>query len=159
MRSRIVMIVALLGLIFSGCTEQFDERYPTREAALQQNGSDEWFLGLLPASVHAIVERHDIDTNDVWGTFQFDPVEGSHFNAYEVVEGPELDSLRIRPPRGVDWWPRELSGALKSEVLRSRGLRMLKLQGSLRHDRAGPREVYFAINPASGVGYYWESGS
>lgn len=158
MRSRSILLYVLIALALTGCGERPELRYRTLEEALKANGSDDWFYSALPRSSHDIVEKYDMDTNEVWGRFRFRGDDGDAFTRMTRVEPQEMQNAAIRNPGNVSWWPKELVGSIDAEALARSGLKFFKYSVP-PHQNAPPQVAFFAVNVDQGIAYFWEKAS
>jgi hypothetical protein len=127
-----VLILALVAATLFGC-ERRSSAYPSFQAALDDGAIDRgWVPEFLPGDSVEIRERHDIDTNEVWGSFR--RAEG---NLEELTDAlcEIVDSVQLPNDPRVAWWPSE------SELL-SGAYNLTKCE-----------QVYFALGPENG--YFW----
>jgi hypothetical protein len=123
MRTNCASATLLLGVavLLAGCGEQIETSYGSMAEARRANAVTRgWIPPFLPASSSAIHEVHDLDTNEVWGTFRF-PWSDAGFTS--TLPGWSLrervPQLVIRAPRNVSWWPEPLTGSLTASELGS----------------------------------------
>ena len=110
-------VIAVL-LAFAACRERFTSFYADLEEAREEGGVQKgWVPSFLPPSSTRIHERHDLDTNEVWGAFEFKPDEAEILRErLTPLARSDLAGLTVRSPGGgVDWWPKELTGALPND--------------------------------------------
>ena len=144
-RRSIGALVALL-LLALGCNHP-SSRYPTLLAAEEQGAiSRGWIPDFLPPSSREIVEAHDLDTNEVWGRFEFAAHDlGPFLDRIRALEVDMVGDERIRAPRGAAWWPPEL----RDVVFRD---------SSLRFKRRAVRYhglLYLLIDEEDGMAFFY----
>lgn len=144
--------VSLLGLgaLLSSCglyQEAFsfyimDAEYATMEEVRVDNVINRgWIPEFMPASAYAIKERHSGDTNEGWGTFQFEAIDREDFDAHwrGVSSAPlPRDLNRFSEAPKVDWWPEEF------------GVGYEFFQGISDHD------FWMAMDVEKKIGYFWQ---
>jgi hypothetical protein len=77
-----------------------------------------WVPSFLPSSTTSIVESHNIDTNETWGTFRF----ATDITALPDATEATFAAQRLRRPPGVPDWPAVLDGETSLNRLRQAGL-------------------------------------
>lgn len=103
------LMIATLVISSVSCNETFESSYSSFEEARKADAGHGWLPSFLPADARDIHEVHDMDLNEVWGTFTTAEDARMPFckNATRVV------SVDVIKP-SVSWWPRELAGNLQS---------------------------------------------
>lgn len=139
-------LALFLALSCLSCYER-GERYfrdlsEARAAGAVERG---WVPGLLPKSAFQIRERHDLDTNEVWGAFRFNPSESATFLSHLSALPSDITPV-VRSPGSIPWWPKHIVGEIPVEHLAEKGFLVR------REDAAG---FFFAINVKIGEGYFW----
>lgn len=104
---KLALVLLVLAL---SCWEERSSYYRTlgdaeRDGAISRG----WIPDFLPRSSVNLREVHDLDTNEVWGAFDFDPRDKGWFE--ERLQGlgarrVGLEEVRV-PPR-ARLWPRDL---------------------------------------------------
>jgi hypothetical protein len=148
--SQIIGALVVTASFLAACSDRIDNNYRTLADAERDGAIDRgWLPSILPASTRNIRESHNIDTNEVWCSFELSnvsPEEESAFRAAltKMTHGERLRNLRVS---GVAWWPRELEGELNPEALKSAGLEIF-----------GDSKAVFAIDWSRKRGYFYSSG-
>lgn len=138
--------IFLLALSCFSCYERRDGYFNDLSEARAKGAVERgWVPGFLPESSSLIREHHDLDTNEIWGTFRFDPSESPAFLSRLAQLGPQSAPF-VRNPESIHWWPKRLTGEIQIVELAEEGFSVW------REDVAG---FFFAINPKSGEGFYW----
>ena len=153
-RTNPLALLFLVLVCLTACRERREATYETLLAA-QENGAIErgWVPDFLPASAFTIREYHDLDTNEIWGTFRFEPAEWHSLREHLVFLAPESGLATRSPGTDIDWWPPELAERIATEELRRQGF-------SLWQAREGTSSRFlFAVNPDAGLAYFWLPGS
>lgn len=89
--------------------ESTEVTYQDFEAAIKAKavGEGKWIPGFLPPSATGIRERHNLDTNEVWLSFQFNQSDPNPMMAScDRVTEDKVTYPRKSPS---DWWPRILT--------------------------------------------------
>jgi hypothetical protein len=148
---------ALLLLVsLAGCDDYFDFSSSSRYSNLEQarvDGAVErgWLPKSIPSSAHDIVEAHNIDTNQIFVSFQYDGNDGAQFIAgCTATESPHFPSgqraLELAP-----WWSPALVDdpdiRLPAEV---------RIYHCRKMIHAGAEtEAYVALNSGDKRVWYW----
>jgi hypothetical protein len=100
--------------IWYGCErmETVEQTYPTYDAATKAGavGRDKWIPDFLPQSATDIRERHNLDTNEIWLTFQFNSQNVAAMvkkSCHQVAEDRVSFPATTRS-RKISWWPKDL---------------------------------------------------
>ncbi len=110
----ILLILASIGLVLSGCEESYDSKFADyREARERGHVAKGWIPDCLPDKAHSFLERHDLDTNEVWLFFRFTPWEHDALRA--VLKERRGDEWRffVRRSPPPFWWPKSLPRRVK----------------------------------------------
>jgi hypothetical protein len=146
--SKLVIRIATLVVLTVGlasCGETPVSRYATMAEARSAGAIDRgWVPSFLPESTTSILESHNIDTNETWGTFRFSPTEAMALRG-SLVE-TELTAQRLRRPAGIPHWPAVLEGQIARDSLRQAGLELFK---------ASSQDLFVALDSKAGVGFFW----
>jgi hypothetical protein len=102
-----------------------------------------WIPEFLPGDAHDIYERHNIDTNEGWGTFSFGQWDEAERTAHwrTVSSAP-----RPRSPNRfvgcyyVSWWPGDLDA------------------GYVYFQGIQEQRFWLAVDFERQVGYFWQDG-
>jgi hypothetical protein len=127
-----------------GCDDDFEESYATAGDARKAGAVDRgWIPAVIPASATNLRERHNVDTNEVAGTFRIPLGEVPELLARlnNVGEGESVRGTRIHP----EPWPEILKGELSQPRLQGEGIHLA---------RDTERRV-FAVNRNTGEVHYW----
>lgn len=99
----------LFALVLAGCDEHPDAKFVdyrhVRESGYLAKG---WIPDCLPESTYHFLERHELDTNEVWVFFRFN--EGAE-EELKAVLSPRKDSewkFLVRRSTPPFWWPNAL---------------------------------------------------
>jgi len=98
-----------------------------------------WLPDILPDGATNVRERHNIDTNETWCSFDLTGAESSRLRAAMSPLAPHHVSAWVVRPPGVGWWPRVLEGALDSRAVDKSGMEAGSLVFALE---AGGRRGY-----------------
>ena len=134
-------------LLMMGCSERMESSYVSLAEAKAGGGITRgWIPSSLADAVYAIREKHDLDTNEVWGTFRFpkgqDPLDPSIVESMSSDVIPKL-SFRVS---GVGFWPALLCPPIQASRASSEGFQFFSEPKS---------HFIFAINRDGGLGFYW----
>lgn len=133
-------------LLIPGC---FEEEFETRYASLadaRESIDAGWIPRYLPASARDIRERHDIDTNEIWISFRYDPE-----NSKWMEEACERADDLAGPYGSPAWWPEPLTGAVGTGPDRALWICTRAIGG------VGKRHIgALAVEPTTGTAWYWE---
>jgi hypothetical protein len=137
-------------LLGGGCSDRRESSFASvKEARSSGAVARGWVPNDLPESATDLRELHDLDTNEVWGTFRLPVSERAPSVALTRVEASKLNGHAVRSPR-ASWWPETLTGNLDSGVLQKNGLEL--------YSAPPPSEFWIAIDRNGGRGFFW-SGS
>lgn len=99
----------LILLSVVACNETPESTYRTLEEARRAGAIERgWIPESVPAFASNIREKHDLDTNEVWGAFEFP--EERRTAVVTTLRSVPSEYLRGRAigSGGVAWWPRSL---------------------------------------------------
>jgi hypothetical protein len=123
--TRLLLTALALAWMCAGCSDVKESAYATMQDARQAGAVDHgWLPDFLPNSARSIREMHNIDTNQVWCTFEFSardrPTLQAALSPLTVVEirGKEVRSA------GKSWWPAVLEGRLDPAAVDRAGLKV-----------------------------------
>jgi hypothetical protein len=121
------VILILAGALLAACRETYETTYRSMDDAQKAGALHQgWLPAFLPPGAAEIRERHDIDTNEIWGSFDFTQADDTALRqALPQVELRELDGRAITSGR-VGWWPDALSGPLQEGTLSGSGFSFYK---------------------------------
>ncbi len=116
---RLLLVSCVFTLALGGaCHESPESSYASYEEARRAGAVERgWIPSLVPAGALNIREKHDLDTNEVWGVFDFADadVEALQKQLRPLAKGFLLG--RTIGSGGVSWWPASLRGSLTETVL------------------------------------------
>ncbi len=140
-------------LAFLGCRSGPDEkenRYADLVAADDDGARGRgWIPRFIPESAHDIIERHNVETNEIWLTFRKAEEElGGIADRCEIVEVSEI----VWPNHFPEWWPETLRGDDVSADQRLRRCTVPHKMAGVRFRRVG----YMALSPSGDEVWYWE---
>jgi hypothetical protein len=134
-------------LLTTGCSERIESSYSSLSEASNNSAiARGWVPDSLSGDVLEIKEKHDLDTNEVWGTFRFP--KGRNPLDQSMVESmsPDVISKLTFRVRGVGFWPPSLYPPIQANRASSEGFEFL----------ADPKQHFiFAINREADLGFYW----
>jgi len=147
-QTRFLLLTGSL-LVGVSCGEQPETNYQTIAIA-RASGAIEggWIPADLPASTVLIQEKHDIDTNEAWGTFEFHPDDRSTSPSWVLLSPPTLAGYRIRPA-DVEWWPTALTGALDQQILNNFEFFVVEK----------PHRFWVALDRKQRRGFFWNANA
>jgi hypothetical protein len=126
--------------------ETLESTYPTRADAERDGAfARGWLPDLLPRGSRNIREIHDLDTNRVWCSFDFQPEDARALRAALDRVRPRNALFKVQSP-GVRWWPPVLRGEIDLDAIARSGL-------DLRRDGA----TLWAIDWRQGRGCFYAS--
>jgi len=120
MTSDLLLRLLVAGCLTLGaCSDRLSSDYATFDQAREQGGVGRgWIPEYLPPSSVEIREVHDLDTNEMWCTFEFAREEVATLHSrLKPVSAAQVTGLTIRSPGKGDWWPDCLLGSLTTESL------------------------------------------
>jgi hypothetical protein len=127
-------------LLRLSCSEDFESHYDSFQQAHQADAGHGWLPEFLPTTATDIREIHNIDSNQVWGSFfNRDARSLSSFCSDPI----SVSTIRIASP-GVRWWPKELVGDTESSS-----------QATLYRCSGSPQSTLIAL--AHDGRFYWVS--
>ena len=150
MRKGIVAVVLLGAQLFAGgCSDRRESAFANvKEARSSGAVARGWVPNDLPESPTDLRELHDLDTNEVWGTFRFPTSERALAITLARVETSTINGHSVRSPR-ANWWPEKLSGNLNGGVLEKDGFEV--------YATPAPFEFWIAVDRNQGRGFFWSS--
>lgn len=97
-----------------GCSDLRESHARSYEEAKAQGQLERgWLPSCLPPTARDIQEAHDLDTNDQWISFS-GPSDLT--DRWRRLAATSIGALPVRRPRGITWWPDELSSGEKAAV-------------------------------------------
>lgn len=145
-RAHFAIALSVIPLFVSACSDRqqamFVDLKQARAAGFVVKG---WIPNDLPESATELRELHDVDTNEVWGTFRLPTTAGGAIRL-ALADASRINALSIRSPN-VDWWPRELTGNLNARSLQEHGFEL--------YSTPAPNAFWVAVNRAQGRGFFW----
>jgi len=129
-------IAALLfSTLLLGCNEADVKVYGSSDEARADGAiARGWIPQSLPKSSKAIREKHDLDTNESWGRFEFAAPDAATFAA--TLTRITTSGTCLRDPR-VEWWPASTLSSLE------------------KYQANDDKRVFFAIDWKNNVGFFW----
>jgi hypothetical protein len=152
----LVLCTASLGQSSCSTSDRPTEHYATYEELQRHGGFDAaWFPVYLPAEAEDITVARDIDLNTSWLRFRLRRPQLEEFtyglSSSKTVEFPG------RPPNAENWWASELCRPNEYDDSLSRKFIVVdEMDVGSRHGSSISRRAYFAIDPLSGIVYYWD---
>jgi hypothetical protein len=135
MRTTWVLAVTVMLI---GCRETQVNIYSSATEARAHGAIERgWVPRLLPPSATIIREKHDMDTNECWGRFDFKANDRSGL-AFMVTPAERAVEACVRDP-GVSWWPLHGSPSQTFQTYKSKD-----------DDR-----LFLKIDWHTGTAYYW----
>jgi hypothetical protein len=131
-----------------GCSDFHESAYPTAEAARHAGVVERgWLPQVLPARATEIRERHNVDTNEIVGSFAFQATDAEALRGLEQIPQERVRQI-AGPHRVPSWWPEVLRGDLEPPELARADLEILK-------EKQG--EFLFAIDWKTGRCFFWSA--
>jgi hypothetical protein len=135
--------------VSAACSDVIESTYSSATDAKDRGAVERgWVPALLNQETFGIRETHNIDTNEVWGTFQFtqgkNPVDPSKVTP---VSDEDATKRHFREP-DVNWWPSMLHSPVAAANLSRAGFRVYA---------DSEAKVFFAYHIESGIGYFWSA--
>lgn len=155
MSSRGVLCLTLMLVGLFACRsgpDELESRYADLVAADDDGARGRgWIPRFVPASAHDIIERHNIETNEIWLTFRKDEKElGGIADRCEEIPAAEV----LWPARVPVWWPETLRAASgQGAEARLRRCALPHKMGGVRFRRVG----YLSLSPSGDQVWYWET--
>jgi hypothetical protein len=143
----LIILLSIVAVLLS-CRDTVESSYSSLVDA-QATGELEhgWVPRIVPPESHGIKEIHNIDTNQVWGTFQFQSRSVEMFkNSLKMIDFAEIAGRSISKP-DVKWWPSVLSGQIQKDELSKANLVLYKIE------QGGT--VFLAVNWTNNEVYFW----
>src|SRR5438270_5107414 len=99
-------LISLLSVaLLLGCHEDVVNTYVSAQEARAAGAIDRgWIPRLLPPSAKFIREKHNIDTNESWGRFEFSASDARGLASAVTPIRSGADRECVRDPH-VNWWP------------------------------------------------------
>ena len=144
-----IVAVVLLGtqLCGGGCSDRRESAFASMKEARSTGAvARGWVPNDLPESATDLREAHDVDTNEVWGTFRLPSSERARTMTLARVESSQISGQSVRAPR-ASWWPERLSGNLDGRVLEKSGFEV--------YLSPAPSNFWIAIDQNGGRGFFW----
>jgi hypothetical protein len=130
-----------------GCGDRLESVFANvKEARSSGAVARGWVPNDLPESATDLRERHDLDTNEVWGILRLPATEHPSSITLRRVEASKITGHAVRSPR-VSWWPEMLTGNLDGRVLEQHGFEF--------YSTLAPFEFWIAIDRNRGRGFFW----
>lgn len=154
MKYRAAWFLCLMLVVLVGCRsgpEELESRYADLVAADDDGARGRgWIPRFVPASARDIIERHNIETNEIWLTFRKDEKElGGIADRCEEIPAAEV----LWPARVPDWWPETLRGEGGGEEARLLRCSVPHKMGGVRFRRVG----YMSLSASGDQVWYWET--
>lgn len=144
-------VTSLLGvavlLLIAACErlETAENVYQDAKEAISAGAMERgWIPAFLPPSAKEIIEKHNLDTNEVWLRFLMDPSElGSIENSCQRTDGTKVTF----PRRGAsDWWPEALAEKGLDSQRQADGYAHYSCEnGSIAVERGGYKVFYWHL--------------
>jgi len=101
--------LGLLSLLSSGCEDSYDVKFATYQDVKGKGYlAKGWIPECLPNHAYHFLERHDLDTNEVWLFFRFKPEDDVAMkNALSERSNSEWKFYAKRSPAPF-WWPKAM---------------------------------------------------
>jgi hypothetical protein len=136
-------------IIAGGCSDRRESSFASmKEARASGAVARGWVPGDLPESAADLRELHDLDTNEVWGTFRFQTSELASSLTLTRVDASKINGHAVRSPR-ANWWPGMLTGNLDGRVLENSGVEL--------YSTPAPFAFWIAIDRNGGRGFFWST--
>jgi hypothetical protein len=126
-----------------------ENRYATLSEAVEHGAiTHGWIPEFLPESSTSIIERHDLDTNEIWLSFDLPAAE--HLFLRDVC--PATDAV-VGPRSVPSWWPESLSaeGEIPNTMFVGRCDIPITVGGVTRR-----RTGFIAVDADASRAWYWE---
>jgi hypothetical protein len=147
-RKTIIATILVAQLWSVGCSDRREASFATPKEARNAGAvAKGWIPGDLPDSATELREVHDVDTNEVWGTFRLYTNEPGTIGLSRI-EASRINGHSVRAPR-VTWWPEKLSGSLDARSLEKDGFELYAARGQT--------EFWIAINQQTHQGFFWST--
>lgn len=134
-----------LGCVFFSCGESVDTYHATkREAELDGSVERGWIPEMIPESSTHISEYHNLDTNEGFGHFRFNPDEYDSFSRkiQQASLGAEKIETALKRIAGRGW---------------AYGLPPMSQLRSSEFVLFADSHFYIAVQPGSGLGFFWNT--
>jgi hypothetical protein len=150
-KKEMVVLVLFAGQLFAGgCSDRQEFSFANvKEARSSGAVARGWVPDDLPESATDLHELHNLDTNEVWGTFRLPGSEHAPSVTLTRVEASKINGHAVKSPR-ARWWPEALTGNLDSRVLEKNGFQL--------YSTPAPFEFWIAIDRNGGRGFFWSTG-
>jgi hypothetical protein len=143
-KNNILVIVLCVGQLFAGaCSDRRESSFASVKEARSSGWG--WVPSGLPESATDLHELHDVDTNEVWGTFRLSDPSSITLTR---VQASSVTGHSVRSP-SASWWPEILTGNLDGRTLEQRGFKF--------YSTPAPFEFWIAIDRNGGRGFFWSS--
>jgi hypothetical protein len=145
-----LILVCLIAILLSGCSERFTEYYPKYEDAVQDGAVKRgWIPEIVPTTATEIHEQHDLDSNDVWIRFTVPRLDRDRLTSgLKKLSDDEILKLKVRHPARADWW---FEGLIQQSPANDNALNAEIYTLKCHDDRAG----YVAFDRTGPRIYYW----
>jgi hypothetical protein len=147
------VLLLILGLGACRTDEQMESHYSNMQEAAADGAIERgWIPAWLPGSATDIREVHDVDTNEVWIRFQYEP---GQFSPPSTCSPAAIEQIRVsRGPslwRGR-WWPRGRDTIFDG----SPSVSAYRCDVSIHYAGGSvqPRTAIFVVNDQTGLGYW-----
>ena len=102
-----------------------------------------WVPPWLPSTAHAINETHNIDTNEVWMIFEFDPLEMGKIEACKKDNTTEFKNAHGPRIKHRSWWSKPTDNDWAGYICRW-------------HMKEHARQARLIVSQKRGIAFYWE---
>ncbi|MCA9441099.1 MAG: hypothetical protein KC964_09860 [Candidatus Omnitrophica bacterium] len=139
-----ILIPLLFPFLLASCSETIEEEFKDHQEVQEKSYFDRgWIPRNLPESARSIFERYDLDTNDIFGTFEFSPSEAESFTGSmtRVGEGEEIPLLRML--KGDRWGYGFRQGSQRADF---------EKEGFAIYQHDG---FFFAVHEEKGRALFW----
>lgn len=142
-RSLVINLGACALVFQTACSDKVETSYQSLSEAKRDGAIERgWLPSILPSRSSNIREVHNLDTNEVWCSFEFPQSEADDFRkSLAVVDAPG-HSITVRSP-AVAWWPAFLVGPLSGGALKQHGFKLY-----------GNAKILFAVDWTLGKAYF-----
>jgi hypothetical protein len=155
---RSIGVIFVFIVVVGGCAwvETDETSYETYDDAVADGALEDgwWLPEFLPRSARSIIDRHNIDTNEIWVRFGFSKADIAHMAMFcEEIRRDEVVYPWPRSTRRVRWWPKDLRRESPAPEGHYTYYRCPRTSGYRKLHK--PHFAFLAVSKDSSVAWYW----
>lgn len=152
MNNTCLKLLIVFTFFLASCSEDFYSYYPTYEAAIKDGSLERgWLPKIIPSSSSEIHEQHNIDSNEVWISFNLPASEKEKItNNLKKLRHKEIVQIKLLLPyKRAKWW---FEGLIQQTPANDNALNaeIFTLPCNIESSKA-----YLAFDRTGSKVYYW----